>query len=286
MTTSVDPPGHGFKSVYVSARASGELPRPFAQDHLLTKGTGVLPAQLDPSRVQRVLDVACGCGRWVHEVAQAYPRIEAVGFDTSRVLINFARAQARSQGLRNAHFLVMDLQQHLDFPNHTFDLVNARFLNFLPAQSWTRLMHELGRITRPGGIIRLTESEWWYFTNSPALESLNALVIQALKKQYKRSRTGYFTGVLPLLGRFLREAGCTDITQVPYVIDFSAGTELYEIFRRDAAVAFKLFQPTVVKMQIATQEELDKIYKRMTLEMQKADFRGLLLPISAWGTKA
>src|SRR5204862_2385647 len=142
---------------------------------------------------------------------------------------------ARVQGLDNASFRVMDMLAPLDFPDHAFDLVNARFINFLPAAAWLKLMQELGRITRPWGIIRLTESEWWYFSTSPALENLNALIIAALKVQGSFSSTGRFTGSLPMLGRLLREAGCVNVQQQSHVIDFSVGTDSYEGFRRDAS---------------------------------------------------
>src|SRR5437764_10661832 len=120
----------------------------------------------------------------------------------------------------------MDIQKPLNLPNGSFDLVNARFINFLPAAAWPELMHEFGRITRPRGIIRLTESEWWYYTNSPALENLNALLIRALKVQGGSfSQSGRFTGVLPILGHFLQDIGCVNIKHKSHVIDYSFGSE-------------------------------------------------------------
>jgi SAM-dependent methyltransferase len=210
-----------------------------------------------------------------------------VGVDISRAMIGYAQAQVQVQGLENASFQVMDIQQPLNFPDDSFDLVNARFINFLPAAAWPRLMREFGRITRSGGIIRLTESEWWYFTNSPALESLNAMIIGALKRQGESfSQSGRFTGVLPMLGRFLLDAGCVNVNYRSHAIDYSYGTEAHEGFRHDAAIVFKLFQPFIVKMGVATQEEVNQLYEQMQLEMMKDDFRGLMLPLTAWGEKS
>ena len=148
-------------------------------------------------------------------------------------------------------------------------------------------MQELRRITRPGGVIRLTESEWWYFTNSPALENLNAMIIRALKLQGESfSQSGRFTGALPMLGRFLLDAGCVNVNYRSHVIDYSYGTEAYEGFRHDAAIVFKLFQPFIVRMGVATQEEVNQLYEQMQLEMMKDDFRGLMLPLTAWGERS
>jgi len=248
---------------------------------------GLLPERSnDFSGIYRVLDVACGPGGWAQEVAFAHPEMEVTGFDISPAMIDYARMQAQVQGLNNASFLVMNLLKPLDFPDSSFDLVNARFINFLPAAAWPQLVQEFRRITRPGGFIRLTESEWWYFTTSPALENLNAMIIRALKIQGSFSQTGRFTGILPMLGRLLRDAGCVNIQLVPHVIDFSAGTKAYQGFRKDAAAVFKLFQPFIIRMGVATQEEMDPLYEQMLLEMQQDDFRGLMLPLTAWGEKA
>ncbi len=51
-----------------------ELERVQLQDHMITAGMGgVLPEQPDPTSFQRVLDVGCGTGGWLIEVAKTYP---------------------------------------------------------------------------------------------------------------------------------------------------------------------------------------------------------------------
>lgn len=284
MTTHGDSPKG--ENVYFNDPESGaEMARLLGQDSLITKGMGGLFSERsDLSGIHRILDAACGPGGWALEVAYTYPEIEVVGFDVSRAMIDYARAQARVQELDNASFQVMDIQKPLDFPDESFDLVNARFINFLPVAAWPKVMQEFKRITRPGGTIRLTESEWWYFSNSPALENLNAMIIRALKLQ-GGSFSERFTGVLPMLGRFLLDAGCASVNYKSHVIDYSFGTEAYEGFRHDAAIVFKLFQPFIVRMGVATQEEVNQLYDRMQYDMLKEDFRALMLPLTAWGEK-
>ncbi len=270
-------------STYLSDPESGaEMARLIDQDRLITKGMGGLLAELAPEmlpRIHRILDVACGPGGWAQEVAYTYPEKEVVGVDISQAMIEYAHAQAQVQELHNASFRVMDASKPLDFPDASFDLVNARFLNFLPAAVWPKLVQEYYRITRPGGIIRLTESEWWYFTNSPAVETINAMIIRAIKAQGSYSASGRFTGILPMLGRLLLDAGYVDVQHNAHVVDYSYGTEAYEGFRRDAAAAFKLFQPFIIKTRSATQEEVEQAYDQMLVEMLQEDFRGLMLPL-------
>ena len=283
-------PGDSTKSrnVYVSDTESGaEMARLIDQDRLITKGMGGLFPERsnDFTGIHRVLDGACGPGGWALEIAYNHPEIEVFGFDVSQAMIDYANAQARVQGLDNASFKVMNLLKPLDFPGSSFDLVNVRFVNFLPAATWPQFVSELARVTRPGGFIRLTESEWWYFSTSPTLETLNSMVIKAIQVQGGYSQTGRFTGILPILGSLLRDVGCINIKLVSHVIDFSFGTEAYEGFRRDASVVFKLFQPFIIRMGVATQEELDRLYDQMLLEMLREDFRGLMLPLTALGEK-
>jgi SAM-dependent methyltransferase len=283
-------PGDSAKSrnVYISDPDSGaEMARLIDQDSLITKGMGGLFPERsnDFTGIHRVLDGACGPGGWALEIAYNHPEIEVFGFDVSQAMIDYANAQARVQGLDNASFKVMNLLKPLDFPGSSFDLVNVRFVNFLPAATWPQFVSELARVTRPGGFIRLTESEWWYFSTSPTLETLNSMVIKAIQVQGGYSQTGRFTGILPILGSLLRDVGCINIKLVSHVIDFSFGTEAYEGFRRDASVVFKLFQPFIIRMGVATQEELDRLYDQMLLEMLREDFRGLMLPLTALGEK-
>jgi ubiquinone/menaquinone biosynthesis C-methylase UbiE len=276
-------------NVYISDPESGaEMARLIDQDRLITNGMGGLFPERsnDFSGIHRVLDGACGPGGWALELAFMHPEISVVGFDISQAMIDYANAKARVQGLENASFRVMNLLKPLDFPDHFFDLSNVRFVNFLPAATWPQFVRELARVTRPGGFIRLTESEWWYFTTSPALETLNSMVIKAIQVQGGYSQTGRFTGILPLLGDLLRQVGCVNIKLVSHAIDFSYGTEAYEGFRRDASVVFKLFQPFIIRMHVASQSELDDLYNQMILEMLQRDFHGLMLPLTAVGEKA
>lgn len=286
MTQQGNQPASG--NVYFSNPESGaEMARLLDQDRLITEGMGgLLAEQEDLSRFHRILDIACGPGGWAQELAAAHPEYEVVGFDISQTMIDYARAFAQVRHLQNLSFHVMDLQQPLNFPDNSFDLVNSRFINFLPAAAWPKLMQELNRITRPGGTIRLTESEWWYYSSSPALENLNALLIRALKVQGDSfSRSGRFTGVLPMLGRFLQEIGLLNIKHRSHVIDYSYGSQAYEGFRQDARANFKLFQPFIIRMGVATQEELNQLYEQMLSEMAREDFRGLMFPLTVWGEK-
>jgi ubiquinone/menaquinone biosynthesis C-methylase UbiE len=284
---STSPTPNKRENIYFNDPESGaEMARLIQQDRLITKGMGGLFAeQSDLSGIHRILDVGCGPGAWALEVAFTYPQIEVVGFDVSEAMISYARTQAQVQGLDNAHFHVMDARQPLDFPDNSFDLVNARFVAFLGPAIWPKLLQEYRRISRPGGVIRLTESEWG-MTNSPAHEILYGKFYRAMKLAGQSySPDGRIYDITPMLGGFLRNIGCVDIRQVAHVIDFSAGTEDYESFFRDWMTFFHLIKPFLIKRGVTTQEEVDQLVDQMEFEMRQDDYRGIMYILTAWGQK-
>src|SRR5947199_4835220 len=132
-------------NVYFNNPESGvEMARLIDQDRYVTEGMGGLLAERsnDFSGIHRILDMACGPGGWALEIAYTHPEIEVVGFDISQAMIDYARARAQVQGLDNASFYVMDATKPLDFPESSFDLVNARTIGFFPTTVWPNLMRE------------------------------------------------------------------------------------------------------------------------------------------------
>jgi ubiquinone/menaquinone biosynthesis C-methylase UbiE len=275
---------------FIDTESAAEMARLLGQERLLTLAMGSLfPPDLDPSQMHRVLDIACGPGGWSQEVAFEHPNIHVTGIDISETMLRYAQAQATVQGLENLSFRLMDATEQLDFPENTFDFVNARSLiGFMYKDRWPDLVSELLRVTRPGGTIRLTEFDGGGLSTSAALERYNKLLTLAF---YQGGRgftpipDGQNWGITPMLGLFLQQAGCLQIQQQAYVLDFSAGTKAnisnYENFK----VAYKLVQPFLIKMQVATQQELDTLYEQMLSEMMLPTFRALWYYLGVWGHK-
>src|SRR5258708_2172660 len=121
-------------NTYILGHTATEMVRLTEQDRLITIGMdGLLPELPDLAGIKRVLDVACGPGDWALDLAQKYQHLQVQGIDIDGGMIDYATTQARAGGLDNATFRVMNAIEPLDFPDNTFDLVNARFLaGFVP----------------------------------------------------------------------------------------------------------------------------------------------------------
>jgi ubiquinone/menaquinone biosynthesis C-methylase UbiE len=80
---------------------------------------------------------------WASDVARTYPQIDVVGVDISQKMIRHAQAHARTQGLDNASFQVMDVLKPLEFPDDAFEFVIARFISpFMPKEAWPNFLQE------------------------------------------------------------------------------------------------------------------------------------------------
>jgi ubiquinone/menaquinone biosynthesis C-methylase UbiE len=270
-----------------SVQQAGTLPRLFNFDLPALKQSGqAFAEQTDRSPIRRVLDVASGTGAWTISAAQAHPEVQFVGIERSPQLVEQARAQARTHHLENVSFAVMDPFGPLDLPDASFDLVNARYLvGQLPAETWPQALHEFVRLTRPGGIIRLTETDL-PISSSPAYAQLGGLISQALF-QTKRSfsPTGRLLSMTPVLKQLLRNAGCQQVQSVVAVVNFSAGTPAHEELAQDIAQTYQLVQPWLVASAVTTRQEVEQLYQQMLAELASEQFDAVAFSLIAWGTR-
>jgi ubiquinone/menaquinone biosynthesis C-methylase UbiE len=147
-----------------------ELLRLSIQDQMITAAMGgVLPEHPHPAKLRRVLDIGSGPGNWLIETAKTYPEIETlIGIDISKPMVEYAREQAKTQMAHRVEFHVMDALLILEFPSDFFDLVNLRFgISFLRTWDWPKMLSEMQRVSRAGGVIRITDEEIVHQSNSP-----------------------------------------------------------------------------------------------------------------------
>jgi SAM-dependent methyltransferase len=272
-------------SYMMDAENAAEIARLSCLHRLITSSEGgLLPDIPHLSSFQAILDIASGPGDWVLDMAAHYPDIQVTGIDISPLLTEYATARALERGLTNTHCCQMDAMQPLAFTDHSFNLVHARHLyTFMLAAAWPHLMRECVRVTRPGGIICLTEAEPT-LSNSITLERFTHLIAQALQRaDMSFSPDGRHVGITPKLGRFLRDAGCCNIRRVASVLDYSFGEDAYSQGYQYVVSGCKLVQPFLLEMEVAEEQELDRMYHLLQEEMLSPEFRGLYVFVTAWG---
>jgi ubiquinone/menaquinone biosynthesis C-methylase UbiE len=275
------------KTYFIDSQSAAEMARLMDFDRYLTRAMGgPIEERTDFTNIKRILDIACGPGGWVLDMAVAHPEIEVFGIDINRSAISYAQSQAKAQGLNNVMFRAMNAVEPLDFPDEYFELVNARSIGaFMPPTRWPEFVQDCKRILRNGGTLRLTEGEW-SITNTPAMAKLNGLLMKAVQMAgLSFSPDGRHSGIVPVIAHFLKRAGFQDVDQRAHVVDYSAGTEANPIVYNDAKVFYQLIQPFIVNMRLIAQEEYEQLYQQALTEMLMDDFCGMHFLLTAWGTK-
>jgi len=123
----------------------------------------------------RVLDVACGTGRFLDQLHLALPGARLFGLDLSAPYLKLAQA-------RLAHVpevsLVAENAEAMPFADQTFDAVTSVFLfHELPKDARRNVMREALRVVKPGGVFAVVDSAqadhaaeiMWFLEQFPAL---------------------------------------------------------------------------------------------------------------------
>jgi ubiquinone/menaquinone biosynthesis C-methylase UbiE len=263
-----------------------EMNRLQIQDHLYTASMGgVLPEQPDPTRFQRVLDVGCGTGNWLIELAQTVPSCtRLVGVDVSLKFIEYAREQAKdAQVSDRVEFHVADALRLLEFPDKSFDLVNHRLASsWLRTWDWRKLLQEYRRVCRPGGVVRITEYEGMGTNNSPASSRFGELSSAAL---YQAGH--FFTptneGMTGELVHLFEQHGLRQVRTRLSPLEYHAGTPEWQGFFENS----KLFGRTILpflRKWTRVPDDYEEIYQQMLCEMLQPDFVATWCLVTVWGT--
>ncbi len=264
-----------------------ELQRLIGQDHMITTMMGgPLAEQVEPSRFHQVLDIGCGPGGWIMEAAQAYPHMNLFGIDISRRMIEYAREQAAAQGFSDrVEFHIMDALHGLEFPSNFFDLVNLRLgASWVRKWDWPALLLAMLRVTRPGGVIRLTDAEVFHQSNSAAHQQFCHMLLCAL------FRAGHFfeqenTGLTAHLAPLLRQHGCQQVREKKYALEFKAGTSEMRAYIDDSRHLVRTFQPFLQKWGCISVDNYSAFRRRFLAEIGRDDFYATWNYLTVWGNK-
>ena len=109
-----------------------------------------------PANRVRLLDVGCGTGRTLHQIARTHPTMRLWGVDLSPAYVRAAR-----QRLAHVDELTLAVEngERLPFADGTFDVATSVYLfHELPARARRNVVRELHRVVRPGGLVVVEDS--------------------------------------------------------------------------------------------------------------------------------
>lgn len=107
-------------------------------------------------RNARLIDIACGTGRFLREVKNNWPRLAVTALDLSPFYLDAARATLA--GRSGTRFIAAPAET-VPEPDAAYDLATAIFLfHELPPKTRRQVAAELARLVRPGGTCILVDS--------------------------------------------------------------------------------------------------------------------------------
>ncbi|MFM1900045.1 SAM-dependent methyltransferase [Synechococcus sp. BS56D] len=111
-----------------------------------------------PAASLRVLDVATGTGRTLHQIRAALPEATLTGIDLSEAYLRQANRWL-NQGRQGLVQLLKGNGEHLPFADGSMQAVTCVFLlHELPAKARQAVLEECYRVLEPGGVLVLADS--------------------------------------------------------------------------------------------------------------------------------
>ena len=115
-----------------------------------------LKAALAGHPTARLLDVACGTGRFLREVKVNYPRLDVTGLDLSAPYLAVARRELQAWSRAR---MVVGAAEALPFADGQFDAVTCIYLfHELPPGVRRAVVEEIRRALKPGGMLIFVDS--------------------------------------------------------------------------------------------------------------------------------
>jgi ubiquinone/menaquinone biosynthesis C-methylase UbiE len=180
----------------------------------------------------------------------------------------------------------MDALLILDFPEFFFDLVNLRCcVGFMRTWDWPKMLSEMLRVTRAGGVVRITDAEAGHTCHaSPALTQFSELFQSALFQAgnlFEQAPSGLTAHLASLLGQH----GCKTVQTRTYSMIYQAGTPSRQVFYEDMQRAFQTLRPFILKWSRRSKpDDYDAMCQQALAEIQQSDFQATWNLLTAWGT--
>ncbi len=252
---------------------------------LQVQGGRLHPEHIPVNTMESVLDLGCGTGEWIFDLARRYPKLRIYGIDSNERALHSAKVRRNTSSLRQVELRHMDLLQGLPIPNAFVNLVHMRnFARFIKPQTWPYMIHECIRVLKPQGWLNIVELELCEIS-SPACLMLHRAMLQARAKLGRTlDPTGSTLGVAQRLYAMLLQAGLYDVGYDVFTVDVGAMSSdvahrfLSEIVRRAFVV-----KPLVVQQGIIESAEFDALVEQAHRELQSPDLCGWAVLLSAYG---
>jgi ubiquinone/menaquinone biosynthesis C-methylase UbiE len=156
----------------------------------------------------KLLDVGCGTGRTLHQLAIAHPTMRLHGTDLSPAYIKKARQRLLDV---DEVTLAVENGEHLPWADATFDAVTSVYMfHELPRHARRNVIREMYRVVRPGGLVVIEDSA--QASESPELAGVLKTFPQEFHEPF------YADYLEDDLAAILEETGFEVVTTEPHLV--------------------------------------------------------------------
>jgi len=208
-------------------------------------GNIVAPLPYTPSTI---VDVGCGTGQWVLDVANEIPAAKVIGIDLELPQTGTTHPHYP----RNCSFERLNALDPLPYAPQSIDYMHLRFMSSaLPLDTWPQVIPRLASYVKMGGWIEWVESGPIYAAG-PAFQQLCAAWEEL------RRRHGHLAHPGPQIAQSLQLAGLIGVVYQPVRVPIGAyGGRLGRMVAQDGIATFRALRPGILEFQLMTPQEFD-----------------------------
>ncbi|HEU5347195.1 MAG TPA: class I SAM-dependent methyltransferase [Ktedonobacterales bacterium] len=217
-----------------------------------------------------ILDVACGSGRWVREMAEEFPSARVVGLDIAVPAESSpatSGAFAASGQPPTYAFVQHNVLEPFTFVPASFDLTHMRqMISILPVAAWPQVVGEMVRVTAFGGWVELVEGDLLR-NGGPALEMIQRWALQIMLPH------GLDPRISVQLADLLNTLSLTDVQTHTIELPIGPhGGRFGELMGADFLARVEGMRAHVIAARLATSEGFTQVQRALQEEMNNWEY--------------
>jgi len=254
---------------------------------LQMQGGRLYPDSVPMNEFQRVIDVECGAGEWIFDLAKRYPKLHIYGLDSNEQLLHQARVRRSMSSLSQIELRQMNLSHGLSLPDNAVDFIHMRRVSrFMGPHAWHKVFRDGIRVLRPGGWITIVELELCEIS-SPACQMLYHSILKAQATLgYTLDESGLSFGMAQRLYALLLREPLDEVNYDLHTLDLGfQGGSVAHLLLEDLLCQASIVKPLVVQQGMLTASEFDTLLIDAHEELEDPMLCGWALLVSAYGRK-
>jgi ubiquinone/menaquinone biosynthesis C-methylase UbiE len=255
--------------------------------HLSMSGK-LYPDRIPVNTMERVLQLGCGTGDWLFDLAKQHPQLHIYGIEQDENVLQKAKARRNLGNQPQIELRLMDLTAPLPIPDNYIDLIHIRSgALWLPPALWPALLQETARILKPGGWLFILEGDYFEVSSSAFMQLHYAMIKAMMHMDRTMDHSGVTFGVGLRVPRMLMQAGFEEVAYDLNILDAGfMGGMAGRIYRAQIMNFISHAKPLVVQSGALSATAFDALMEQQQQELQDPDVCGWEMLISAYGRKS